>query len=309
MRRDQGIALVVVLWVAMLLAGIAGAFVLETKAELAVARNNNDRAVARVLADGGIFIAADGLARPAEEQSFIADGRVHPLAIGGGRLEIAVEDEGGKIDLNAAPGALIKNLLASLGVDDRDADSLTDAILDWRDPDDLARLNGAEDEAYRAAGRDHGPRNGAMPAIEDLANVLGVTPRLMERLTPHVTVHAGQARVRIETASAEVLGAIPGTDPEIIARWIEARGTDLADGALDALLASGEVRRYRANRPTRAYTVRVRAVGANGAGFVREALVQLSRRAGGDGLIVSRWREGTRRGFDAGTRADSERIQ
>ena len=54
-------------------------------------------------------------------------------------------DETAKIDLNAAGEVLLRGLFTSVGGADPDlALRLVDAVMDWRDADDLRRPNGAE---------------------------------------------------------------------------------------------------------------------------------------------------------------------
>ena len=58
-------------------------------------------------------------------------------------------------------------------------DDTADAILDWIDPDDTPREQGAESDFY--SGLDHGytPRDRAPTTIEELLQVKGVTPELL----------------------------------------------------------------------------------------------------------------------------------
>ena len=72
-----------------------------------------------------------------------------------------------KIDLNAAAEPLLKGLLDSVGRRGAEAAAqrVVDAILDWRDPDDLKRPNGAEAADYRAAGRKYRPPNAPFEAV------------------------------------------------------------------------------------------------------------------------------------------------
>ena len=60
-----------------------------------------------------------------------------------------------------------------------------EAILDWRDADDLKRPNGAEAPDYQAAGSKYVPTNSPFESVGELQRVLGVTPALMARIAPH----------------------------------------------------------------------------------------------------------------------------
>jgi general secretion pathway protein K len=54
---------------------------------------------------------------------------------------------------------------------------LVDAILDWRDEDDLHLVNGAEDPDYKAAGLPYGAKDGPFDSLEELQQS-DIAPRL-----------------------------------------------------------------------------------------------------------------------------------
>src|SRR5207248_8576431 len=82
---------------------------------------------------------------------------------------VTAVDESSKIDLNYASDALLRSLMTSVGgLDDQAASHVVDAILDWRDPDDAKRPNGAEADDYRAAGLKYGPSNAPVETVGEL---------------------------------------------------------------------------------------------------------------------------------------------
>ena len=101
-RHERGIALVIVLWVGLLVVAIAGAFIVDTRNSTRLARNFLDNAEARALADGGVHLAIFELVRSDTAVQWQRDGRLYRRVVPGGTLEIAIEDEAGKIDLNSA---------------------------------------------------------------------------------------------------------------------------------------------------------------------------------------------------------------
>jgi DNA uptake protein ComE-like DNA-binding protein len=99
-----------------------------------------------------------------------------------GGLRYGLENESARLNLNTIlladnyqeNGAHI--LLMSLpGM----TDSIADAILDWIDPDDQPRENGAEQDYYSSLSPAYKPRNGPLQSIEELLLVRGVTPTLL----------------------------------------------------------------------------------------------------------------------------------
>ncbi|MCH9050832.1 MAG: general secretion pathway protein GspK, partial [Proteobacteria bacterium] len=157
-KDRRGIALVIVLWGLVLLAVIAAAFTTETRTEVTLARNHLENAKAKALADAGVHAAMLGLHRREVERRWRADGTVYSITLGlrhaeaapaaqagEGEVSIVIEDEAGKIDLNAAPDELIHGLLVAVGLADAEAQALTAAIADFRDADDETHPGGAED--------------------------------------------------------------------------------------------------------------------------------------------------------------------
>jgi type II secretory pathway component PulK len=79
-------------------------------------------------------------------------------------------------------------LFGSLGIEKDKAQSLADAIADFRDGDNLRRLRGAEAADYRDAGLAWGPKNAPFQAVEELQQVFGVTPELYRRVIPYLSI-------------------------------------------------------------------------------------------------------------------------
>jgi len=89
------------------------------------------------------------------------------------------------------------------------------------DPDDVARPRGAERSWYAARTPALVPRNGPLASVDELALVRDVTPAVLDRLRPYVTV-AGEHAVNPNTASREVLLAVV-QDPAAVVRLLDAR--------------------------------------------------------------------------------------
>jgi len=107
-------------------------------------------------------------------------------------VDVTVEDESGKIDLNAAPAPLLAALFATLNVEASQAQGLANAIAIWRG-DQTTGPASDPNQAYRAAvaitvsGR-------TFKSIDELSLVLGMTPDLFQATKPHV--HAVGRRFR-----------------------------------------------------------------------------------------------------------------
>ncbi len=209
-RRRRGIALLSVLWVLTLLALMAANFTRTTRTEINLARNLLENAEAEALAEAGVHLAAAKLIQPTVEGGWSIDGRVHAVRLGDGEVRISIADEGGKIDLNRAPDTLLRALFRAAGTDSRDSAALADAIIDFRDPDHLHRLNGAEDDDYSAAGLMHDAKDGPFETVEELKQVIGMPAQLYQQIAPVVTVFGRRPLPNQATAPPLVVAAMAG---------------------------------------------------------------------------------------------------
>ena len=315
-EKPRGIALVIVLWGLVLLAVIAAAFTTGTRTEVTLARNLVENAKARALADAGVHAAMLGLHRREVEKRWRADGTVYSMASGEGEVSIVIEDEAGKIDLNAAPDELIQGLLVAVGLADGEARALTAAIADFRDADDETHLGGAEDAEYRAAGLAWGPKNKPFEAVEELHQVLGMTRRLYALAFPGFTVHSRSKGVDVTVAPAIVLLALPGVDAEAVEAFTEQRqarpgvgeqgagqmaGAELGGARITTLPGLG--RQYASRSRGRVFTVRAEARVRSGAVFVREAVISMTRNIARP-FEIHAWRRGKRAPEDRNQRTE-----
>lgn len=224
---QAGVVLVVVLWVIALLAVLAGGFARGTRTESTLVHHQMASAKARALAEAGVQRGIQEMMRSQATRLWRPDGTVYQMDLGEGRVAISVHDESGKVDLNTAADELLGGLLEAVGVEDANRDALLDAILDWRDPDDLRRAHGAEEADYRGAGLDYGPKNRRFESVEELRSVLGMTRPLYEILQDRVTVYSQQRWVNPEVADPMVLLAIPGWDETLVEGYLALRAETL----------------------------------------------------------------------------------
>ncbi len=287
LSQDGGFAVVVVLLALGLLALVAASFSLAVRSQLKTTASLSASARAEAFADAGINIALLDLLAAREDRTrprrFPIDGTSVGCRLKDGvSLVVSVQDEAGRVDLNAAGEVLLKALLRGSGLSDSRSSELAQRILDFRDRDDERRALGAERPDYTAAGLP-GPKDAALDAIEELGQVLGADAELINRMRPFVTVHSGLGGVDPKVAPASLLA--------ILSSGYAAAGSSgtaippLANrGVLPALLVEIS--------PQQIYAIRSEVVTAEGARFVRDATVDLgARRARAQ--IFKRWQRGS----------------
>lgn len=234
-HRQRGIALVLVLWMMVLLMVIAASLTVVQRNEIgmvsAMVQERQARAAISAAQQVMIYRLLNPPASAADQEpEWKADGVLRPWQFEGFELRIAATPESGRIDLNQAAPEMLEQLFIEVGLDPAEAEALRDTILDWIDPDDDARLHGAEKSDYQAAGLPYGPRNRRFETLQELRQVLGMTPEVYRAVAPALTIHSGQRTVNPLFADRLVLYAIPEVDRGVVDRYLIERDEALAQG-------------------------------------------------------------------------------
>lgn len=296
MRRQRGIALIMVLWVSVLIAVLLASFSLSARVEALQGRNLLDSTRARYAAEAGLHRAAYELRGNNPDTRWVADGRVYSFDFEGAKIEVQLYDETGKVDLNVADPLLLTALFELGGLEKREAEQLAAAVADWRDPDDLVTVNGAEASEYKAAGRSYGPRNAPFETVSEVQQVLGMSFELYRELEPLMTIYSGRAQPNPAFASPEVLQLIPGMSPDLIQLLVQQRQQPVVPGQPAPPMALPDGTPVVAQGGGLTYTIRSRATLPGGANAGLEATVRLgasmvARRP----FRIVRWRDGESR--------------
>jgi general secretion pathway protein K len=214
--KQRGIALLLVLWMLVILIGIIGVFALISRTEMQQGKYLSRGVQARYGAESGVDVAVLRLGQNDPLMRWVPDQREYTFQTDKTRHEIRVLDESGKVDINVAGADILVPLLRAFELDQVQAESMSSAILDWRDADNLLNLpGGAEDPQYESADRPYGARDNAFQTITELQQVLGMTPDLYQRLAPFITIYSGLARPNPSFAPPEVLAAMGYQGPQI----------------------------------------------------------------------------------------------
>lgn len=191
----RGVALLAVLWVVTALASLAGV-------SMAVARIGGRTSRNRLLLSRAGW-AREGcaeilLARYSADAGVVA---LDTVDLGRGTwCRATVTDPAAALNINlATPDALLPVLRRP---------ALVDAVLDWRDPDDIARPDGAEAAWYRERGRAP-PRNGPLADVAELGLVRGFDDSVLTRVRPLLTTD-GDGRINPTLAAPDVIAGLPG---------------------------------------------------------------------------------------------------
>lgn len=230
MRARAGYVLLSVLWFLTAVAVVGSLGMLTARAGLATASNRAALARAEWQAEDCIARARAALSTELRAARDPSGGSPAPFGLGlrrrvlgspdvrncPGDVELLPAVTG--LSLKSVDGPTFAAVLRRLGVPESTADSLADAFLDWRDPDDRARPRGAERDWYESRGK-RTPRNGTLVSVEELLWIRGFEEWFSDArsydLSIHFTVEEG--RLFIDLASDEVLLALPGSSDEVVA--------------------------------------------------------------------------------------------
>jgi len=234
MRRSaitqrSGAALMLALWALFLLSAMVIAWALDIDSRLTLSGNANRVVEAEAMACSGAEVALS----PTVEAGSSA---LHGSLGRNQTYEARITGEGGRLNLNwilAFPENpqrldILRKYLEVKGVDLNERDRMIDCLLDYVDPDDLPRLNGAESEP------DYQPKNSMLQRIDELKLVKG-----WEKFTAQPNWDADFTRystgpVDLTWASRDVLLSLPGFNEQIADRFLQLRrGPDEVDGTDD----------------------------------------------------------------------------
>lgn len=277
-QRQKGIAIIMVLGLVIFLSVIALSFSDAQRVSTQVTSNALASANAQAAADGAVNRMVFELSRPRSADAEIAqaqwkiNGLVHQWNENGAEIAVSAKSETAKIDLNFASEPLLKSVFTSVGTTEEEADAIVACIKDWTDADNLKRPNGAEADDYRAAGKKVLPSNDFFIAIEELQNVIGISPKIYNAVAPLLTVQARSPGIDPQTASLAVLNLVPGIDAAQAQTWVEQRDQALRDAQPVPPLPFSSP--YFASG-TNAVRVRADVVMASGVRASREASVRL----------------------------------
>lgn len=250
MKDRRGFALVAALWLLIAFSAIGLELGLRARNQRLGAANAVEASQAAAAAWGGLDevrarlgnrLAAAGGFRAADPNILVDPwGRpdsmsLRPFAVGAARVSVEVRDAGATLHLNLATEQELHALFSALRVDFGLADRLAQAILDWRDADDLRRGRGAERDDYARQGRPVRPANRAFGRVSELRDVMGMTPAIYERVRPFLSLR-GAGRINVNAAPRPVLLTLPGMSDGLADLIIARRNLGRPVRRLDDLL-------------------------------------------------------------------------
>jgi len=256
-QGSKGVALIMVLWVIAVLSVIVLEFCFAMRTDMNITQNYKQELQLYTMAEGGVQRAIteliykhdpmvqqkrkplDSAEIPPENKEWVTDGRPYFLLFDQRVCEVRVTSEGGKINVNLVSESMLRKVIGNLGLEGETRDIVVDSIMDWRDPDDFYRANGAENAYYQSLKEPYHCKNGNLDSIEELLLIRGITPDLfygkrgkneeesskVDRigLKDIFTIYSPMQQIDINSATPAALRAVLGIPSEMAQRIVEAR--------------------------------------------------------------------------------------
>jgi type II secretory pathway component PulK len=294
--HERGAALLLSLWALFLLGALVMSWTLEIDSRLTISGSENRILEAEAMAASGAEVALHPAIQPYSpnlERNFTArEG-----------YRVRVTGEGGRLNINWLVAGenpvrleILRRYLENKGIDLNERDRMMDCLLDWVDPDNLVRLNGAE------AGDGYQPANTLLTRIDELKKVKGwetftSAPGWDDELTLN-----SSGPIDLAWASRDVLRSIPGITDMMVERFLQLRaGPDGKDGTPDDIVFKSldEVRsalglsaqQFQSLAPYVSFKDSIlRAVSTGYSGDTVRVVQMVFRRAGGMPQMIT-WKE------------------
>jgi general secretion pathway protein K len=226
--QRSGAALMLALWALFLLSAMVIAWTVDIDSRLTLSGNASRVVEAEAMASSGAEVALNPSVKTG---SSALRGSLGPHQT----YQARITGEGGRLNLRWILGgenpqrlAILRQYLEVKGIDLNERDRMIDCLLDYIDPDDLPRLNGAESEPG------YEPRNAFPLRVEELKEVKGWEKFTKRRDWDADFTLDSTGPIDLVWASRDVLLSLPGFNEQIVDRFLELRrGPDGIDGTDD----------------------------------------------------------------------------
>ncbi len=227
-KKQRGAALMLSLWALFLLSAAIISWAVQINGRIILSGEASRALEAEAMACSGAEVALHPAVKP------------HAAALHGrfGRsqtYDVKITGEGGRLNINwlltgEVPQRLevLRKYLEVRGIDLNERDHMIDCLLDWVDPDNLVRVNGAETQGS------YHPANQLLTRIEDLKKVKGWGALTSTVGWDNDFTLAPTNGIELIWASRNVLLALPGMTEPIVDRFLAyRRGPDKIEGTAD----------------------------------------------------------------------------
>jgi general secretion pathway protein K len=278
-RRPNGFVLLVVIWGLGIVSLLISSFMSNGSLRLQAAFNIASATQANFVAEGAINALIPALLLSEQDAGLPQakhppyDGAPRYCSFAGAAVALAVEDEGGKIDINSASPKLLQAMLMGFGIEAHEVDGIANAIAAFRS------VPTGDGEAFRqidGSTKPVPPKRALFQTIFELDQVGEIDARLFHELAPFITVHSRHPGIDSRSAPPALFAALAGflaEDVEALKRTPFPNSLDRADPRFP--------RSFNQSSDRAAFLLHAETLLSTGQTAVREAIIDL--RASGTG--------------------------
>ncbi len=230
-RNQQGVALVVVIFVIVILSILAINLSYSTRIGLLSVRNLKEGRTIEYAMLGAFneavqYIAEDrdpvvdyiddrGVLHLDDREPFQTERTYHGI-----NLHVQITDEESRFNINMINDNYLRRLLRYADVPDDKVQVIMDSLRDWIDPDDLHRPSGAEKEYYEGLKVPYRPKNAPLSVPEELLLLREFKKEYLygsedrKGIINLITTHGG-GKININTAGRELMEIMGLTNVDI----------------------------------------------------------------------------------------------
>ena len=214
--RQRGVAVIMAILIVALAAVLSTALIWQQNLWLHQLNNAQNLAQANILAASSTDWAAAVLYADPRNVDDLQEPwaqAIPPVPVAHAEVGGMIQDQQGLFNLNNLVNngkvdthqqGKFNHLLQILGL----PVTLSNALIDWMDVDNIALPDGGEDGYYMGLRPPYRAANTPLTQVGDLSAVRGFTPEIIAVLRPFVTVLPKATAVNVNTAPAEVLCAM-----------------------------------------------------------------------------------------------------
>lgn len=294
--RD-GFVIVAVLWILMALATLVSIYSIYVGNSALALSAMDDTVRAESLVSTGLELAVYRMTAPAAGTR--AARAAFRFRLNAANVAVSYVAENTRLDLNSAAPQMLAGFFAGLGASDEEAASAADRIVGWRTTPKPGAVS-SEDNLYRSAQLTYPPRGAPFAHPSELWLVHGLSPALVARAMPFVTIYSGTRDIEVFDAAPEVIAALPGMSRARLSAFLNRRETVPHDSDGLALLLGPDHAGATAEAG-QSFRVRVQVAFDNGRKTASEMVVLLGTDS--EPYRVLSWRDDVDAGQDQPTTA------
>jgi general secretion pathway protein K len=227
-ETQRGFVIVAVLWILIALSSLAMIFAVYLSASARAMAIGDTDLQNEALVAAGVELTAYQLILAGDDDKRPVQGAFH-FRMDDANVSVTFTSEAARIDLNFASKEVLAAFFAGLGANKDAANEDAERVIGWRT---RPTPGSSDDEGARYAALGYSPRESLFTHVNELALVAGLSPALIDRALPFVTVFNGSSDIDDTIAAPEVVAAFKkssSTNKDPIGGGMASLGSSLAD--------------------------------------------------------------------------------